>query len=176
MLKFAACVQKNNPYFSLAIPQSLGRWFPGFIFPPNAQYHPTDLRYLPKMAYYFNRQINDSFDSVVERTIQALKAEGFGVVTEMNVHEKINTALGIEFRPYKIMGACNPAFAHKALQIEDKIGTMLPCNVIVQEWETGKTEVAIINPSESMQAVQNPDLAQIASQVKAMLERVLASI
>jgi uncharacterized protein (DUF302 family) len=128
------------------------------------------------MSYYFSKIIGGSFDEAVTRVTQMLKNEGFGVLTEIRIHEKLKEKLGVDFRKYIILGACNPAFAYKALQAEDKIGTMLPCNVIVQELSPGKIEVAAINPIESMMAVKNPDLAATAAQVKGMLENVIRKI
>ncbi len=112
------------------------------------------------MAYYFSKMVDGaSFAAVVERTVAALKAEGFGVLTEIDVKATRKQKIGAEFRPYRILGACNPALAHKALSAEDKIGTMLPCNVIVQDLGGGRIEVAAINPLVAMEKVGNPALA-----------------
>ena len=114
------------------------------------------------MAYYFSRKINAGFDEVVERVSEALKNQGFGILTEIDVGATLKKKLDVDFRPYRILGACNPPFAYKALQAEDKIGTMLPCNVIVQAMEDGGVEIAAIDPAASMAAVDNPALEEIA--------------
>jgi uncharacterized protein (DUF302 family) len=117
-----------------------------------------------------------SFDEAVDRVTKELKKEGFGILTEINVKEKLNEKLNVNFRDYRILGACNPSFAYQALQAEDKIGTMLPCNVIVQENEEGEIEIATIDPIASMQAIENPKLENIAEQVQAKLKRVVDSV
>jgi uncharacterized protein (DUF302 family) len=125
------------------------------------------------MSYYFNKTINASFDEAVAHTIEELKKEGFGVLTDIDVKETLKKKLSADFRPYRILGACNPQLAHQALQAEDKIGTMLPCNVIVQELSPGRIEVAAIDPIASMQAVSNPSLSGIAQEVQAKLKKVV---
>jgi uncharacterized protein (DUF302 family) len=125
------------------------------------------------MSYYFSKTIHASFEEAIVRATEALKKEGFGVLTEIKIHEKLKEKLGVDFQRYTILGACNPAFAYKALQAENKIGTMLPCNVIVQELGNGEIEIAAVNPIESMKAIQNPDLGTVASQVTEMLKRVV---
>lgn len=125
------------------------------------------------MKYYFNKTIEGSFDDVCQRTIEGLKKEGFGVLTEIDVKETLKKKLDVDFREYKILGACNPSFAYKALQTEDKIGIMLPCNVIVQEIDENEIEVAAVDPIASMQAVQNPNLEGIALQVQGKLKKVI---
>lgn len=120
------------------------------------------------MSYYISRQVEGSFDAVVERVVVALKNEGFGVLTDIDIEATMRAKLGVEFRPYRILGACNPPFAHQALLAEDKIGTMLPCNVVVQQLESG-VEVAAVDPLASMQAVDNPQLAEIAQEVRQRL-------
>ena len=128
------------------------------------------------MTYYFSRVIEGGFDAVVGRTREALKQEGFGVITEIDVQATLKTKIDVDFRPYLILGACNPAMAHEALQIEDKVGTMLPCNVVVQERSDGRIEVAAIDPVASMQSIGNPALsekaAEVAAKLKAALERI----
>ncbi len=114
------------------------------------------------MAYYFSRKIEAGFEEVVSRVTEALKNQGFGILTEVDVGATLKKKLDVDFRPYKILGACNPPFAYKALQAEDKIGTMLPCNVIVQATDDGGVEIAAIDPAASMAAVDNPTLAEIA--------------
>ncbi len=125
------------------------------------------------MNYYLAKKIKASFPEAIDRVTEVLKTEGFGIISEIDIQAKLQEKLGVDFRKYKILGACNPPFAHKALSMEDKIGTMLPCNVIVQEIAPGETEVAAINPTVSMQAVQNKDLDEIASEVTKRLENAL---
>jgi len=125
------------------------------------------------MRYYFNKILASDFDEAVAKVTAELKKEGFGLLTEIDVQQKMKEKTGVDFRKYKILGACNPPFALKALQLEDKIGTMLPCNVIVQEQDDGRVEVAAINPIASMQAIDNPALQGIAEQVTEMLKRVI---
>lgn len=125
------------------------------------------------MSYYFAKTLHCSFDEAVQRTTDALKNAGFGILTEINVSETLKKKLGAEFRNYRILGACNPAMAHQALEIEDKIGTMLPCNVIVQDLGGGNVEVAAIDPVASMAAVPNPRLHQVARKVRDMLKSVI---
>jgi uncharacterized protein (DUF302 family) len=125
------------------------------------------------MSYYFGKTVDLSFDEAIARTTEALKAEGFGVLTEIDVKATLKKKLDVDFRRYRILGACNPPFAYRALQAENKIGTMLPCNVIVQELAEGGVEVAAIDPIASMQAIENPGLADIAMQVQAKLKRVI---
>ena len=128
------------------------------------------------MKYYFSKTIDSPFDEAVARVTEELKKEGFGILTEIDVQQKMKEKLNVEFKKYLILGACNPPFAFKALQLEDKIGTMLPCNVIVQEVDKMKTEVAAIDPIASMQAIQNPGLRDIAEQVQAKLKKVVDNI
>lgn len=129
------------------------------------------------MNYYFSKKLeNVSFDKVIERVTEELKKEGFGVLTEIDVQATLKKKLDVNFRKYRILGACNPPFAYKALQAENKIGTMLPCNVIVQELDNGKTEVAAIDPVASMQAVENEKLGEIAYEIRAKLEKVIKNI
>jgi uncharacterized protein (DUF302 family) len=128
------------------------------------------------MKYYFNKTLDLSFDDAVSRVTEALKKEGFGILTEIDVKETLKKKLDVDFKKYKILGACNPPFAYKALQIEDKIGAMLPCNVVVQESAEGNIEVSAVDPIASMQAVQNPDLQEIAEQVQAKLRSVITSL
>jgi uncharacterized protein (DUF302 family) len=125
------------------------------------------------MKYYISKQLNSSFETAIEKVKESLKTEGFGVLCEINIQEKLKEKLGVDFRKYTILGACNPAFAHKALLSEDRIGTMLPCNVIVQEREPGNVEISAVDPLASMMAVENTALAAIASEVKEKLERVM---
>ena len=128
------------------------------------------------MDYYFSKTLTISFDEAVQRTTDALKTEGFGIISEINIHEKLNEKLGINFKKYRILGACNPAYAYKALQAEEKIGTMLPCNVIVIDKENGQTEVSAVNPIASMMAIRNADLEPIAVEITGKLKRVIDSL
>jgi len=128
------------------------------------------------MKYYIEKTTNYSFDEAVEKVTEELKKEGFGILSEINIHEKLKEKLNVDFRKYRILGACNPPSAYKALQAENKIGTMLPCNVIVQELDNGKTEVAAVDPVASMMAVENPGLVGIAGEIKEKLERAIASL
>ena len=129
------------------------------------------------MSYYYNTILrNLTFEEAVHKTSEALKKEGFGVLTEIDIKATLKKKLDVDFHNYIILGACNPGFAHKALLAEDKIGTMLPCNVIVQEKEDGFIEVAAVNPMASMQAVINKDLMGIADDVTEKLKRVIANI
>jgi len=125
------------------------------------------------MSYYFAKTVSLPFDEAVSKTVAALKEEGFGVLTEIDVKETLKKKINVEFRRYRILGACNPALAYEALKLEDKVGTMLPCNVVVQELGPGKIEVAAIDPVASMQAIDNPRLAEKAGAVRAKLERVI---
>ena len=116
------------------------------------------------------------FEQAVQLVTELLKKEGFGVLSIIDIQEKLNEKLGVDFRKYKILGACNPAYAYKALQQEDKIGTMLPCSVIVQELENNEIEVAAVDPAVSMMAAENQKLTGIAAEIKEKLEKVIASI
>ena len=128
------------------------------------------------MKYYFNKTMKGTFEEVIDKVTQGLKDEGFGILTEIDVKETLKKKLDVNFKKYRILGACNPPYAHKALQAEDKIGTMLPCNVIVQEIEDGVIEVAAVNPMASMQAVNNEILAEIASEITTKLENVIEKL
>ena len=120
------------------------------------------------MKYYIEKTTEYTFDE--------LKKEGFGVLSEINIHEKLKEKLDVDFRKYRILGACNPDSAYKALQAENKIGTMLPCNVIVQELDNGKTEVSAVDPIASMMAVENPELENIAKEIRAKLQKVIDTL
>jgi uncharacterized protein (DUF302 family) len=128
------------------------------------------------MSYYFAKNLNVGFDEAVARTREALQREGFGVITEIDVRQTLKTKIGVDFRPYLILGACNPKMAHEALLMEDKIGTMLPCNVVVQQTGLDRSEVAAIDPVASMQAIDNPKLLEAAKVVAAKLKAAIASI
>jgi uncharacterized protein (DUF302 family) len=128
------------------------------------------------MKYYFNKTIKGTFEEVIDKVTQGLKDEGFGILTEIDVTATLKKKLDVNFKKYRILGACNPPYAHKALQAEDKIGTMLPCNVIVQEIEDGVIEVAAVNPMASMQAVENEKLNDVANEITSMLENVIEKL
>lgn len=128
------------------------------------------------MSYYFSKIVDLPFDAAIERVTEALKAEGFGVLTDIDVRATLKKKMDVDFRNYRILGACNPPFAHQALEAEDKIGTMLPCNVIVQEQPEGGVEVAAIDPIASMQAIDNANLGEVAQQVQAKLKSVVDSV
>jgi uncharacterized protein (DUF302 family) len=128
------------------------------------------------LEYYIAKTASGEFSAIVERVIESLKAEGFGILTEIDVKATMKKKLDIDFRDYRILGACNPPLAHQALTADDKIGTMLPCNVIVQDLGGGKIEVAAINPAISMEHVGNPTLNTIAESVTEKLRRVIAAI
>lgn len=125
------------------------------------------------MSYYFTKKTDYGFDEAIERVTEILKSKGFGVLTDIDVKATLKKKIDVDFRKYRILGACNPTFAHKALSNEDKVGTMLPCNVIVQEHESGGVEVSAIDPVASMSAVNNPALGDIAVQVQGMLRDVI---
>ncbi len=128
------------------------------------------------MSYYFSKTVTDDFDTTVSSVTEELKKEGFGILTEIDVKETLKKKLDVDFRKYKILGACNPHFAHQALLAEATIGTMLPCNVIVQEHGNGKVEVSAIDPVASMMAVKNDALVHTAAQVREKLRRVIESV
>ena len=128
------------------------------------------------MSYYLAKTLATSFDDAISRTIEALKTEGFGIITQIDMRETLKRKLNADFRPYTILGACNPALAFEALKLEDKVGTMLPCNVIVQELKPGQVEVAAVDPVASMQAIENSDLTTKAQMVRSKLEKVVQSL
>jgi uncharacterized protein (DUF302 family) len=128
------------------------------------------------MKYYIEKATGYSFDEAVEKVTEELKKEGFGVLSEINIHEKLKEKLDVNFRKYRILGACNPPKAYEALQAENKIGAMLPCNVIVQELDDGKTEVAAVDPVASMMAVENAELESIAKEIRTKLQRVIETL
>jgi uncharacterized protein (DUF302 family) len=128
------------------------------------------------LNYYFAKTLSAGFDDAVRLTTEALKREGFGIITDIDIRDTLKKKINIDFRPYRILGACNPSLAHEALQIEDKVGTMLPCNVVVQDKGNGVTEVAAIDPVASMQAIDNPRLKKAAERVRAKLKAVIDSL
>ncbi len=125
------------------------------------------------MAYYFSKTLNTSFNDAVEKVTASLSAEGFGVISEVDIHEKIKFKLGVDFKRYRILGACNPAYSYRALQAEDKVGVMLPCNVLVIEQGDNEIEIAAVNPSDAMMAVHNDVVAEVAVQVGEHLQKAL---
>jgi uncharacterized protein (DUF302 family) len=128
------------------------------------------------MSYTIDKTVTYGFNEAVERTIAALKNEGFGVLTDIDVQATLKAKLGVDFRPYRILGACNPPIAHKALQLEDKLGAMLPCNVIVQERPDRRVEVSAVDPLAGMERTGNVALRDIAGDVRQRLERALAAV
>jgi uncharacterized protein (DUF302 family) len=128
------------------------------------------------VSYYFSKTLPVGFDEAVRRTTEVLEKEGFGIITEIDVKQTLKAKIGVDFRNYRILGACNPKLAHEALQLEDKIGTMLPCNVVVQEIGNNQTEIAAIDPVASMQAIDNPRLIKAAQRVQALLRTVIEAL
>ena len=128
------------------------------------------------MRYYISKTVSRSFDEVLEQVVAALKEQGFGVLTEIDVKATLKKKLDVDFRRYKILGACNPPFAYQAFQADDKIGILLPCNVIVQELDDGQVEVAAMDPVIAMQMVENAKLSDVAAQVQARLQDMLDSL
>ena len=128
------------------------------------------------MTYYFSKTLSVGFDEAVRRTTEALRHEGFGIITEIDVKDTFRKKINVEFRNYRILGACNPSLAHEALLLEDKVGTMLPCNVVVQDAGNGRVEVAAIDPVASMAAIDNPRLKEAAGKVQAKLRKVIDNL
>lgn len=128
------------------------------------------------MSYHISKTITGNFDEIISRVTAELKKEGFGVLTEIDIKGTLKKKLDVDFRNYKILGACNPEYAYNALQTEDKVGAMLPCNVVVQETNDGKIEVAAVNPQASMMAIENPKLETLAGDVTQKLERVVNAL
>jgi len=128
------------------------------------------------MSYHNSKTLTGSFDEAIEKVTGALQAEGFGIITEINLKDKFKEKLGVDFRNYKILGACNPKLAFEAIQKEANIGVMLPCNILVQEHETGRVEVTAINPMETMAAVENDQLQPLAQEVSQKLQKVISAL
>jgi uncharacterized protein (DUF302 family) len=128
------------------------------------------------MSYYFNKVVAITFAEAIDKVTEELKKEGFGILTQIDVKEALKKKINVDFRKYRILGACNPQYAYKALQAEDKIGTMLPCNVIVQERDDGKVEIAAIDPVASMQSVKNESLSEIATTIQSKLKQVIENV
>ncbi len=129
-----------------------------------------------KMEYYFSKTLACTLEDAIEKVTAALKTEGFGIISDIDIQGKLKEKLGVDFRKYRILGACNPAFAYQALQAEEKIGTMLPCNVIVVDKGNGTTEVAAVNPVASMMAIENPALEPVAVEVTRRLREVISGL
>jgi uncharacterized protein (DUF302 family) len=128
------------------------------------------------MEYYFSKKITGSFENAIEKVTDALKTEGFGILTEIDIKATLKKKLDVDFYNYKILGACNPPFAYKALLAEDKIGTMLPCNVIIQEKVLGLVEVSAVDPAASMLSIENDELREIATEVRIKLQNVIEQL
>ena len=147
---------------------------------PRASEHPADDQGDASsgifMTYYFNTTLRTAFEDAVAQTVLALQAEGFGIISDIDVQKTLHEKIGVAFRPYRILGACNPKLAHEALQLEDKIGAMLPCNVVVQALADGNVEIAAIDPVASMQAVDNPRLKEAAAEAAQRLKRAISNI
>ena len=128
------------------------------------------------MTYYIATTLNEPFEKAISSAEEALKREGFGVISRIDLQDALKTKIGVDFRPYTILGACNPALAYEALKLEDKVGTMLPCNVVVQARGDGETEIAAIDPVASMKAIDNAELQRAAAEVRRRLESVIESL
>jgi len=128
------------------------------------------------MSYHNSKTVSYSFDEAIEKVTGELKERGFGILTEIDVQATLKKKLDVDFRKYRILGACNPPFAYKALSAEKNIGILLPCNVVVQELEDGQVEVSMVNPMESMQAVQNPNLGEVATEVSSLMNQALENL
>lgn len=128
------------------------------------------------MSYHFSKTVSTDFDTAIEKVTEELKKEGFGILTQIDVQETLKKKLDVNFKKYKILGACNPHFAHEALLAEDTIGTMLPCNVIVREGENGKIEISAVDPVASMMAIENAALGKVANEVREKLSRVIDNL
>ena len=128
------------------------------------------------MSYHFSKIVDLDFDRAIERATEELRKEGFGVLTQIDVKETLKQKIDVDFRPYRILGACNPHFAHQALEAEGKVGTMLPCNVIVQQHGDGRVEVSAVDPVASMAGVRNDKLAALAGEVREKLKRVITGL
>lgn len=128
------------------------------------------------MTYYFSKKLDIGFEEAIERVAAEMKEQGFGILTDIDVSNTFRKKLGVEFGKYRILGACNPHYAHKALTAEDKIGLMLPCNIVVQELTDGSVQVSTVDPIASMQAIDNPALGDVASEVREKLRKVIESL
>lgn len=125
------------------------------------------------MSYYFEKVVSTDYNETVEAVTVALKVEGFGVLSDIDVQDTLKKKINADVRKYRILGACNPPFANKAIHIEENVGLMMPCNVVIQETEGGKIKVSVINPTAAMQAIGNQNLSELAVEITARLERVI---
>ena len=128
------------------------------------------------MSYHFSKTMNMSFDDAVASTKEALKRHNFGVITQIDMQDIFRRTLSVDFRPYLILGACNPQLTYRALRAEDKIGTMLPCNIVLQQQEEGRVEISAVDPVASMQAITNVEVSQVAQDVRSLLQRVVEEV
>ncbi|CAM4275493.1 DUF302 domain-containing protein [Gillisia hiemivivida] len=128
------------------------------------------------MNYYFNKTVKGNFEEIIEKVSKELEKEGFGVLTDIDIKATFKKKLDVDFQNYRILGACNAPYAHKALTAEDKVGTMLPCNVIVQQLDGNSIEIAAVNPLASMQAIENSELKDIAEEITKKLKKVISNI
>ncbi|MGB8401813.1 DUF302 domain-containing protein [Bradyrhizobium sp.] len=128
------------------------------------------------MSYHFSKTVGLPFDAAVAAATESLKKNGFGVLTQIDVKDTLHKKIGVDFRPYLILGACNPKLAYEALTLEDKIGTMLPCNVVVQQHRDNEVEISAVDPVASMSSIDNPNLARVANQVRDLLKKVISDI
>ena len=128
------------------------------------------------MSFHMTKTVPLPFDQAIEAVTNALKAEGFGILTDIDVKATLHNKLNVDFRPYRILGACNPPLAHEALQAEDKVGVLLPCNVVVQEMKPGEVEVSAMDPVDAMKSIGNDKLTDLANRVRERLEKVLNAL
>ena len=128
------------------------------------------------MDYYFSARIKSGFNEAIGQVTEALKSEGFGIITEIDIQQSLKQKLGVDYKKYTILGACNPGYAYKALQLEEKVGTMLPCNVVIIDKEDGTTEIAAVHPLASMMSISNPALEPLALEITEKLKRVIAML
>lgn len=128
------------------------------------------------MSYHFSKILTSDFDSAITKVIEELKKEGFGIVTDIDMKETLKKKIDVDFRKYRILGACNPKYAYQALLVEDKVGTMLPCNVVIQEHADGSIEVSAVDPVSSMKAIKNDKLGSLAIEIREKLQRVIENI
>src|SRR5271166_1345155 len=128
------------------------------------------------MSYYFSKTLNVGFDDAVASTKEALKRHSFGVLTQIDMRDILKKRLNVDFRPYLILGVCNPQLTYRALRVEDKIGTMLPCNIVLQQHEDGRVEISAVDPVALMQAITNVEVGQVAQDVRSQLQRVMDEV
>lgn len=128
------------------------------------------------MSYHFSKILSSDFDSAITKVIEELKNEGFGIVTDIDMKETLKKKIDVDFRKYRILGACNPKYAYQALLLEDKVGTMLPCNIVIQEHSDGSIEVSAVDPLASMMAIKNEKLVPLANEISGKLQKVIENI